>query len=177
MTTRAQLRKAALALPQVEERGTRADAAFLVDDERFAAVDGPWAVLHLDQADADEVLRSYPTAEPLDEEGAPAGVRVRVADIDGMALNHWVRRAWTSRAPARVSADAESAATAEPGEVGDLPRSIGRPATRALAAAGITTLAQIAETTDDDLLDLHGVGPRAVTLLREAVAEVPGQHG
>jgi hypothetical protein len=57
----------------------------------------------------------------------------------------------------------------EPGEVGDLPRSIGRAATRALANAGLTTLAQVDQVSDAELLALHGVGPKAVRLLREAI--------
>ncbi|MFI6513301.1 helix-hairpin-helix domain-containing protein [Streptosporangium sp. NPDC050855] len=54
---------------------------------------------------------------------------------------------------------------------GDIPANIGRPAGKALAAAGYTTLAQLASTTEKELLRLHGVGPRAVRLLREALAE------
>jgi predicted flap endonuclease-1-like 5' DNA nuclease len=52
---------------------------------------------------------------------------------------------------------------------GDLP-AIGRPATNALAAAGITTLAQVAELSEAELRALHGVGPKAVTILQEALA-------
>jgi predicted flap endonuclease-1-like 5' DNA nuclease len=59
---------------------------------------------------------------------------------------------------------------AAPGEVGDLPKAIGGPATRALVGAGITTLAQIAAVTDAELLAMHGVGPRGVRILREALA-------
>jgi hypothetical protein len=36
--------------------------------------------------------------------------------------------------------------------------------------AGITTLAQVAAVTDAELLAMHGVGPRAVRILREALA-------
>lgn len=52
-----------------------------------------------------------------------------------------------------------------------LPRAIGRPATNALAAAGITTLSAAVERSDAELLALHGVGPKAVRVLREAAAE------
>jgi DNA-directed RNA polymerase alpha subunit len=52
----------------------------------------------------------------------------------------------------------------------DLPR-IGAPATRALAAAGITRLDQVADRTEAELLALHGFGPRALRLLVEALAE------
>ncbi|MFO6451437.1 MULTISPECIES: hypothetical protein [unclassified Aeromicrobium] len=54
---------------------------------------------------------------------------------------------------------------------GDLPTSIGRPATGALHAVGITTLAQVAERSEREVLALHGVGPKAVRLLREALSD------
>ena len=51
-----------------------------------------------------------------------------------------------------------------------LPR-IGAPATRALAAVGITRLADVPAHREDELAALHGVGPKALALLREALAE------
>lgn len=53
----------------------------------------------------------------------------------------------------------------------DLPMSIGRPATRALVGAGITTLTGVAATSEAQLLALHGVGPRAIRILGEALRE------
>lgn len=47
--------------------------------------------------------------------------------------------------------------------------SIGAPATRALAAIGVTRLDQVAALTEVELLALHGVGPRAVRILGEAL--------
>lgn len=47
---------------------------------------------------------------------------------------------------------------------------IGRPATGALIDAGYATVADLPEKLDD-LLKLHGVGPRAVRLLAEARGE------
>ena len=47
---------------------------------------------------------------------------------------------------------------------------IGRPATRALALAGITTLDDVRGVDLDELLRLHGVGPKAIRVLREALA-------
>lgn len=55
-----------------------------------------------------------------------------------------------------------------------LPSGIGRVAPAALAEHGITTLEQIAEMTDREMLHIHGVGPKAVRLLREAIAERDG---
>ena len=46
---------------------------------------------------------------------------------------------------------------------------IGRPATGALLDAGYRTLADL-PTDLDELLALHGVGPKAVRLLRQAQA-------
>ena len=58
---------------------------------------------------------------------------------------------------------------ADPG----LPRNIGAPATRALTAAGYTRLGQLAGVPAAELGKLHGVGPRALQLLQEALE----QHG
>ena len=54
-------------------------------------------------------------------------------------------------------------------QIGDLPP-IGRPANSALLLAGITTLAQVATLRRTELLAIHGVGPKAVGILEEALA-------
>jgi hypothetical protein len=46
---------------------------------------------------------------------------------------------------------------------------IGAPATRALASIGITRLSQVGDRSDAELLALHGFGPRALRILREAL--------
>ena len=48
---------------------------------------------------------------------------------------------------------------------------IGAPATRALTAAGLTTLEAVAAVPEHELAALHGVGPIALANLREALAE------
>jgi endonuclease III len=53
---------------------------------------------------------------------------------------------------------------------GDLPK-IGAPATRALAAIGVTRLDQLVEHRAADLLALHGVGPKAVRILQASLAD------
>lgn len=47
---------------------------------------------------------------------------------------------------------------------------IAAPATRALLGAGYTRLAQLTKVTEDELLALHGMGPKAIRILREALA-------
>jgi hypothetical protein len=51
-----------------------------------------------------------------------------------------------------------------------LPRNIGRPATDALTLAGYDSLDRLARARASELLQLHGVGPVAITRLREALA-------
>ena len=51
-----------------------------------------------------------------------------------------------------------------------LPRGIGAPATRALALEGIATLDDVRGVDLDELLRLHGVGPRPIRILCEALA-------
>ncbi|MGO1319999.1 MAG: hypothetical protein ACTMIK_07075 [Galactobacter sp.] len=55
-----------------------------------------------------------------------------------------------------------------PEQIGDLPR-IGRPANSALLLEGITTLTQVAAFGRVKLSALHGVGPKAIRILSEAL--------
>ncbi len=48
---------------------------------------------------------------------------------------------------------------------------MGAPALRALAGAGYTRLAQFTKITESELPKLHGVGPKAVGILRDALTE------
>jgi DNA integrity scanning protein DisA with diadenylate cyclase activity len=54
--------------------------------------------------------------------------------------------------------------------VADLPK-LGAPATRALLAAGYTELTQLAGVSLRELQKLHGVGPKALRIIEEALAE------
>jgi DNA-directed RNA polymerase alpha subunit len=51
----------------------------------------------------------------------------------------------------------------------DFPQSIGNPARNALEHAGYTKLRQLTKVTEADLLKLHGVGPKAVGILRDTL--------
>ncbi|MDF9876654.1 hypothetical protein [Cellulosimicrobium cellulans] len=171
MTTLAQVRAAALALPEAAEVVTGGTVTFSVRGRRFAAVTRDDVVqLRLGDDDVARLLAEHPAARRWTRGAHLLGASVPLADLDGQQANHWVRRAWFARAPQRLGAALLAADAAEPGSVGDLPAAIGRPATRALAAAGIVTLSDVARLGDAELLALHGVGPRAVRILREALA-------
>lgn len=53
----------------------------------------------------------------------------------------------------------------------DLTQNIGKPALRALTREGYLHLEQLVSVRESDLLKLHGVGPKAVGILRQALAE------
>ncbi|MGE0625326.1 MAG: helix-hairpin-helix domain-containing protein [Pseudomonadales bacterium] len=50
------------------------------------------------------------------------------------------------------------------------PKGVARPAQRALAAAGITTLAELARRSEAEVTALHGMGPKAIEALKLAMA-------
>ena len=53
----------------------------------------------------------------------------------------------------------------------DLPAGLSRPALRALAAVGITRTAHFRKITAAELKQLHGMGPKAMELIRQGLAE------
>jgi hypothetical protein len=52
-----------------------------------------------------------------------------------------------------------------------LPKALGAPAIRALVAAGYTSVEQLAGADATKLSALHGVGPRALRIIAEMLAE------
>jgi hypothetical protein len=54
--------------------------------------------------------------------------------------------------------------------VSDLPSGIGAPASRALAAAGYSRLADLAKVTEAEVKRLHGMGPKAFGKIQAALA-------
>jgi hypothetical protein len=51
------------------------------------------------------------------------------------------------------------------------PKTIGAPATRALVNAGYTDLSALANVPAGELKKLHGIGPKALRILQEALRE------
>jgi hypothetical protein len=54
---------------------------------------------------------------------------------------------------------------------GPFPRAIGQPATRALNNAGYSSLDQLGDVREKDLAALHGMGPKALGILKAALQE------
>lgn len=55
------------------------------------------------------------------------------------------------------------------------PAGLSGPALRALASAGIRSMADLARWSDADLGALHGMGPKALTQLRDALRTNDGR--
>ena len=84
-------------------------------------------------------------------------------------------RTLTRRATPPAGAGASAEPAAQPGRLGgkqprSLPAGLAKPAQRALATAGYTTLDQLTQVSEQDLSRLHGMGPKAIRQLRDALA-------
>ncbi|MFN8151170.1 MAG: 50S ribosomal protein L21 [Solirubrobacterales bacterium] len=87
--------------------------------------------------------------------------------------------AMLGRKPAAKKAAEDKPAAEEPKAKSDgqgsstagLPDGLGKPATEALVEAGLTDLEQVAGKTEAELLDLKGVGPKAVETLQKALED------
>jgi hypothetical protein len=51
------------------------------------------------------------------------------------------------------------------------PKGVAKPAQRALASAGYTSVDQLANAREEDLAGLHGMGAKAVAILRDALKQ------
>lgn len=71
--------------------------------------------------------------------------------------------------PARSVSQAQPQENGGRGD-GELPAGIGRPARRALDQLGIARLEQLAGFTEAEVLKQHGMGPKALGILRSALA-------
>src|SRR5690606_4066519 len=94
-----------------------------------------------------------------------------LAEVNGMELNNLVFKSWLNQVPQDLASAARAAMKSDaPSGPDALPKAIGKPATRALLLAGISNLEQVSAHTESQLLELHGVGPRALKILRDALS-------
>lgn len=63
--------------------------------------------------------------------------------------------------------DGEQKASTLTTEETEFPASIGKVAPRELAVHGVTQFEQLADWSESELLDIHGVGPKAIRILRD----------
>ncbi len=111
---------------------------------RLAFAKGP----ALKKKDAEGLINSY-RAILIHEEDTLNEVAFKKLIRDAVALNQQ-----------------KKGATKNSGAGSEFPK-IGAPALRALSGAGIKTLKQLAKHTEAEIADLHGVGPKAIGLLKK----------
>jgi predicted flap endonuclease-1-like 5' DNA nuclease len=51
----------------------------------------------------------------------------------------------------------------------EFPKGVAKPAIRALASVGVSRLDQVTRFSEAELLALHGMGPKAIRLIKEAL--------
>ena len=107
-------------------------------------------------------------AAPAQRALAGAGVRdlsdlKRMTEADVMALHGMGPNALNKLRDALKEKGLSFAPEQEPG----FPRAIGNPATNALNHAGYTKLEQLTTLSEKQLRAMHGVGPKAIGILRE----------
>ncbi len=71
----------------------------------------------------------------------------------------------------RAMAEERMKGVVEPTGPSNLPN-IGRPATVALAQIGVRNVEQLADYTEQEILALHGFGPKAIRILKPVMAEM-----
>ena len=133
---------------------------------------GPWTAATLDIIDRRPTVRAPELAAELGRDTPSFKRDVRKLKELGLTESLDIGYRLSPRGIAVVDAlngvprpDREA-----PPEGTPLPR-IGAPATRALRAEGIWTLEQVRDVGEGRLRSMHGVGPVAVRLLRDALAE------
>ncbi len=172
MTSRAIFRNAALTFPEVTEEEREGKVVYAVRGKQFAALTTNGMVhLRLPADEASRAIATYPTAEQLLHAGRPIGFAAPLRDVGGQHIWSLTMAAWKHRAPKRLAAQVDTIIASENQPGSDLPSSIGKAATRALLMAGIVTLDDVATKRASDLLAMHGVGPKAVRILADALSE------
>ena len=138
-----------------------------------AASGGPWTAATLAVIDAHPERRAPELAAELGRPTAEFKRDVRKLKELGLTESLDIGYRLSPRGEAVVDAARRGAggrARRRPARPGGTPLpSVGAPATRALRAAGLTTLEALAAVPEAELLALHGVGPIAVARIRTAL--------
>ena len=137
-----------------------------------ASAHGAWTRETLDLIDLNPTVRAPDLAAQVGRETADFKKDVRKLKELGLTESLAIGYLLSPRGEAVVDAGLPEPRVRAPREEGTpLPRSIGAPATRALREVGVTTLEQVTSYSAAQLAAMHGVGPIAISRLRDALAE------
>ncbi|WP_248581838.1 hypothetical protein [Nocardioides sp. InS609-2] len=131
--------------------------------------EGPWTRTTLDLIDLNPGRRAPELAEQVGRQTANFKRDVRKLKERGLTQSLDIGYRLSPRGIAVVDHGRPPRDRPAPPTGTPLPRT-GAPASRALTAAGLTTLESLTGVTERDVADLHGVGPFAMDRLREALA-------
>lgn len=133
---------------------------------------GPWTRATLTIIDRRPTVRAPELAAELGRDTPEFKRDVRKLKELGLTESLDIGYRISPRGAAIIDAEAGAArADREPAPEGTpLPR-VGAPATRALRAEGVWTLEAVRGWREADLAALHGVGPKAIGFLRDALAD------
>ncbi len=159
---RAALRRAAPSADDVAEIRSRLDRL-----DKASSI-GPWTRTTLHIIDRSPAVRAPDLAAELGRDTPEFKRDVRKLKELGLTESLDIGYRLSPRGEAVVDDGGPPRDRPAPPPGTPLPR-IGAPATRALTAAGITTLEAVACVPQSDLTAMHGVGPIAVARLREAI--------
>jgi large subunit ribosomal protein L21 len=97
--------------------------------------------------------------------------RLEVSEIKQLTRKSTAKKAGTSKdeEPKEEKPKAETKEQPAASGAGQLPEGLDKPVIEALEGAGLTTLAKVAEKTEDEILELKGIGPKAAETLAEAL--------
>lgn len=155
---------------QVPDAEELADLNGWLDRLDRASGIGPWTRETLELIDRRPAVRAPELAQSLGRDTPTFKRDVRKLKEKGLTESLDIGYRLSPRGEAVLDSDGRPRTRTPRPDGTPLPR-IGAPATRALAGVGITTLEQVAATTEDELAALHGVGPVALARLAEALAE------
>lgn len=155
------------AMPTAQEI---ADIQVRMDRLDKASAIGPWTRTTLDLIDRNAEMRAPDLAAKVARETAEFKRDVRKLKELGLTESLDIGYRLSARGEAVVDAGLKRRRRRAPRPTGTPLPSIGAAATRALRAAGLTTLEGVSTLRKDELAAMHGVGPIAVTRLGEALA-------
>ena len=157
------------AVPDAEEIATISTRLDRLD---ASSAYGPWTRQTLDLIDLNPTVRAPDLAAQVGRETADFKKDVRKLKELGLTESLAIGYLLSPRGEAVVDAGLPAPRERAPRATGtQLPRDIGAPATAALREVGVTTLEQVTTYSAAELAAIHGVGPVAVSRLREAMAE------
>ena len=160
--------RAALRADVPDEAGTVGLLEWLDRLDRASST-GPWTRDTLRLIDENPAVRAPDLAARLGRDTPSFKRDVRKLKERGLTESLDIGYRLSRRGAAVLDHGGPPRERPEPGPGTPLPR-IGAPATRALAARGITRVEQLSAVTEREVAGLHGVGPRAVGVLAEAMA-------